>query len=118
MGPCTFPQIFVLHWLTRILPPPLFPRYLCCVVISAGDENGTAEHDPDFLRDHRPSCPVSTLENTEDAVTQCDSDTSQERSCPAHQYIRRGWRAVLLAQCQVKVCEYGAFIFTWDIRLI
>lgn len=47
------------RWLTRFLRPP-FSRWLF-VVVSAGDENRTAEHDTDVLRDFESARAVGAL---------------------------------------------------------
>ena len=51
----------------------------------AGDENRTAEHDTDVLRDFESTRAVCALGNPRVASTQCNIGTRQERrSGPAH----------------------------------
>lgn len=65
------------------LPPPLCGGR--CLPLSAGDENRTAEHDTDVLRDFESTRTVCALGNPGVATAQCDIGTRQERrSGPAH----------------------------------
>ena len=61
------------------------PSLLLLFFFSAGDENRTAEHDTDVLRDFESTRAVCALGNPRVASTQCNIGTRQERrSGPAH----------------------------------
>ena len=98
MGPCTPSDphiVFALKspphpWLTPF-SVFLLPGPLCAVVLSllhpsaAGDENGTAEHDTDVLRDFESTRAVGALGNPRVATAQRDIGARQERRPgPAH----------------------------------
>lgn len=85
----------------------LLPPFLCCgrrpLFSSAGDENGTAQHDTDVLRDLESTRAVCALGDPRVASPQCDIDSRQGRQGPAHQHIGWGWRTVLPTRVKVKV---------------
>jgi hypothetical protein len=116
MGPCTNPPsfrspstFFTLKshppWLTPFSSTVPFARSLSLPLsLSAGDENRTAEHDTDVLRDFESTRAVCALGNPRVASAQCDIGSRQERrSGPAHQHIGWGWRTVLPTHGEVKV---------------
>ena len=85
------------------VPSSSFVRSLS-LSLSAGDENRTAEHDTDVLRDFKSTRAVRALGNPGVASPQCDIGTRQERRPgPAHLHIRWGWRTVLPTYGEVKV---------------